>query len=79
MRGGGQCACLEQGFQRFLALLLGGGHVESTGVDNFIGHVDLGLLDIVAHQRLYAVRIFPLPCLRLPSRLATIQQLSGQN
>ena len=58
-------ACLQQGLQGLLALLLGGGHVEAARIDDLIGHVNLGLLDVVAHQGLDAVCVRPLrrpPC-----------------
>ena len=46
---------LQQGLQGDLALLHGGLHVKAPSIDDLVGHVDLGLLDGVAHQALHAV------------------------
>lgn len=58
-------AHLKKGLQGLLALLHASLHVEAASIDDLIGHVNLHLLDVVAHQGLYAVCILPLPWLCL--------------
>lgn len=57
-------ARLQHLLERVPTLVHGCVHVEAARVNDFICHVDLHLLDVVAHQRLYAVRV-PCPGLRL--------------
>ena len=59
--GCGEQLHLQHGLEGLLALRHGGLHVESPGVDDLVGHVDLDLLYLVAHQRLDAV------CVQLPA------------
>ena len=53
-------ADLQKSFQGLFAFLHAGLHVKAPCIDDLVGHVNLHLLDVVAHQGLYAVSIPPL-------------------